>query len=210
MMRMKILFVRHGITKGNREKRYIGSRTDEGLCAEGSSQILEGKKLYLKYLELYSTDDSCTEPSCMVVSSPMKRCLESASIVFEGIEPVIEEDFREIDFGEFENKNYEELAENEHYKEWLMSGGNIDFFGGEKKHDFIDRNLKGFWKLLKIMEHSKKSVAAVFCHGGTIMSILSTILEKPYFDFQVKNGQGYLFEFDIEGEELVNISYNRI
>lgn len=35
---MKIIFIRHGQTKGNEEKRYIG-RTDESLSQKGIEEI---------------------------------------------------------------------------------------------------------------------------------------------------------------------------
>ena len=35
---MKIVLIRHGATKGNLEKRYIG-RTDEDLCGEGIKKL---------------------------------------------------------------------------------------------------------------------------------------------------------------------------
>ena len=36
---MKLIFIRHGKTAGNLERRYIG-RTDEPLCDEGIAEIL--------------------------------------------------------------------------------------------------------------------------------------------------------------------------
>ena len=36
---MKIYLIRHGMTAGNREKRYVGCHTDEDLCEEGIAQI---------------------------------------------------------------------------------------------------------------------------------------------------------------------------
>ena len=32
---MEWIWIRHGMTQGNREKRYIGGQTDEGLCGDG-------------------------------------------------------------------------------------------------------------------------------------------------------------------------------
>ena len=40
---MKIVLIRHGATKGNLEKRYIG-RTDEDLCGEGIKKLKEELK----------------------------------------------------------------------------------------------------------------------------------------------------------------------
>ena len=54
-----------------------------------------------------------------VYVSPLKRCVQTAEILFPG-EPVhIIEELAECDFGEFENKNYKELEGNPHYQEWI-------------------------------------------------------------------------------------------
>ena len=36
---MKWILIRHGMTRGNMEKRYVGCRTDESLCPEGIAQL---------------------------------------------------------------------------------------------------------------------------------------------------------------------------
>ena len=41
-MSWRLFLIRHGMTEGNREKRYIG-KTDEGLCDEGR-RMLERRK----------------------------------------------------------------------------------------------------------------------------------------------------------------------
>ena len=61
---MKIIFIRHGKTAGNLEKRYIG-RTDEPLCEEGISELESIK---------YPDSDE-------VLASPMKRCLQTARLI---------------------------------------------------------------------------------------------------------------------------------
>ena len=62
---MKLIFIRHGKTAGNLERRYIG-RTDEPLCDEGIAEIL-GK-------EYHDAD--------IVVASPMKRCVQTAELIY--------------------------------------------------------------------------------------------------------------------------------
>ena len=95
---MRIYLIRHGLTAGNKEKRYIG-RTDEPLCAEGIAALRE-----------------ISLPACeLLVCSPMKRCTETAALLFPGQEPVICEELRECDFGDFEGKNYPELNGDERY-----------------------------------------------------------------------------------------------
>ena len=62
---MRIIFIRHGLTAGNLQKRYIG-RTDEPLCEEGILSLRS--KEYPQYEVL--------------VCSPMRRCLQTAEIIF--------------------------------------------------------------------------------------------------------------------------------
>ena len=42
---MRIYLIRHSMTKGNKEKRYIGT-TDESLCLEGIRLLEERKGMY--------------------------------------------------------------------------------------------------------------------------------------------------------------------
>ena len=90
---MKFILIRHAKTQGNIERRYIGCRTDEDLCAEGIAQL---------QTQHYPDAD-------MVFASPMKRCIETAKLLYPDVPFDIIPDFRECDFGDFENRNYEEL-----------------------------------------------------------------------------------------------------
>ena len=101
---IKLWLIRHGKTEGNKLSRYIGT-TDEPLCQEGTEFL--HKMDYPKVQAVYV--------------SPLKRCVQTAEILFPG-EPVhIIEELAECDFGEFENKNYKELEGNPHYQEWIDS-----------------------------------------------------------------------------------------
>ena len=180
---MKIYFIRHAMTKGNLEKRYIG-RTDEPLCEEGREQ--------LKALDI---------PQCdAVVCSPMKRCIETAQILFPGKEPIICDDLRECDFGSFEGKNYDELNGSEEYQKWIDSGGRMAFPGGEDPAEFKWRCIGGFEKVMFAL--GKCESAAFVVHGGTIMSILEryAVPHRDYYSYLTDNCHGYVCEFD--GEKL--------
>ena len=60
----------------------------------------------------------------------MLRCRQTAEIIY-GKTDYIENDLRECDFGEFENKCFEELKDNPDYLKWMESGGTIPFPGGD-------------------------------------------------------------------------------
>ncbi len=184
---MRVILIRHGKTKGNIERRYIGS-TNEGLSDEGIYEIQYFKSEYPK--------------SERIVSSPMRRCVETAKIIY-GDRFEIYDDLRECDFGDFENKNYEELKNNGEYLKWLESGGKIGFPGGEGYFEFRIRCVKCFEKI--ILSNKAESVAFVV-HGGTIMAILEKFYyeKKSFFDWKIENGEYLEFEV-LENEAGVSL-----
>lgn len=173
---LKIQLVRHGRTYGNSLGRYIGT-TDEPLLAEETVRL---KKIKL-------------DPVDVVFASPMIRCIETAKLLFPKQNLIPLDALRECDFGEFENKNYQELSGNAMYQKWIDSDGTIGFPGGETQLEFQSRCLKGFDEVLSLCRKNKTECAALIVHGGTIMSIMEAygIPAAGYFDWQVKNGEGY-------------------
>lgn len=197
---MVIYLIRHGMTAGNRKKRYIG-RTDEPLCQEGRERLEK-----IRERGLY------TEPVLLYVS-PMLRCLETAQILFPGMEQNVIENLRECDFGEFENQNYLELAGNANYQKWIDSNGMLPFPGGESREEFQTRSVKAFEKLeqfWKVNGYQGQTVALVV-HGGTIMSILEKvgIPKRSYYDFQTGNGEGYRLEGEDGSYQYEKICYTQ-
>lgn len=200
---MKVYLIRHGMTPGNREHRYVG-RTDEGLT-EQACQALREKR-------------TCFPMVDWIVSSPMKRCVQTAKILFPEQSIELCSDLKEMDFGAFEYKNYKELSGNPEYQAWIDSNGTLPFPAGEDVETFKDRCRKSFQECLNTIRKQQKrrtnvemfgnmggnvsdrtkfedadiSVAFVV-HGGTIMAILEAFAEekKGYYDWQVKNGCGY-------------------
>ena len=176
---MKIAFIRHGYTPGNIEHRYIG-RTDEPLSDYGIEDIRK---------HIYPDAD-------YVISSPMKRCIETSKIIYPDIVPIIADNLRECDFGDFEGKNYSELNGDTYYQRWIDSGGEIPFPNGESRLDLRKRCCDSFMD--EICRIPEKSAVSMIVHGGTVMSVLSRfcIPERSYFDYQVKNGCGFLTEWN--------------
>ena len=180
-----LLLLRHGETQANKEHRYLG-RTDEPLCASGIETLLsyKGQNRYLAVQYLFV--------------SPMKRCLETAEILYPGLCPVVVSEWKEMDFGQFEYQNYEDLKNDIQYQAWIDSGGELDFPRGESRKDFILRCELGFRRMCETLrrmtaEATEKSASVgVIAHGGTIMALLSSYGGKSYFDCQRATGRGYL------------------
>jgi len=181
---MRFVLIRHGQTQGNLEHRYIGCRTDEPLCDAGRSALRE--KRYPAVTRVFA--------------SPMKRCMETARILYPDIEPETIEDFRECDFGAFENMAYAELSGRADYQAWIDSGGEMPFPGGESRSDFAKRCADAFEK----PKASGSEDTALIVHGGTIMAIMEryAVPKGSYYDFQVKNGEGYWLDLDGRYEKL--------
>ncbi|MGN0131181.1 MAG: histidine phosphatase family protein [Lachnospiraceae bacterium] len=180
-----LVFIRHGATKANREHRYLG-KTDEPLSAEGI-KALQGAKDAHGYPDID-----------YLFSSPMKRCRETAELLYPHKEAMIIGEWEEMDFGDFEGKNYMELKDNRCYQTWIDSGGKTAFPEGEDRETFIKRCRLGFYRMLKLLAEKsgeKRDMAmtvGLVVHGGTIMSLLSSFCGGDYFDYQVANGKGYI------------------
>lgn len=198
----ELILIRHGKTAGNLLGRYIGSRTDEPLCDEGR-EGLAGKKL--------------PEVERLYVS-PMKRCVETAEILWPGFDRKKMQkvtDLRECDFGDFENKNYKELSGNGDYQAWIDSNGTLPFPNGESMDAFKSRCLEAFARIVEDVTGAEQEWiasgktgifrAGIVVHGGTIMAILEQYgyPKAAYFDYQVKNGCGYRLT-PVEGTRLWN------
>ena len=178
---IKIWLIRHGMTEGNLKGRYIG-RTDEHLCQEGKKALSE-----LSY----------PVPDGLFIS-PMIRCRETAEILFPRKKFRIMDQLSETDFGDFENKNYRELAGNPDYQAWIDSGGNLPFPGGESREAFRERTLEGFQKVIAICSGENLQSAVLIVHGGTIMTLMEAWgrPERDFYSWHVKNGHCYVTETD--------------
>ena len=189
---MKLLLIRHGATPGNLEKRYVG-RTDESLTQESLETLGKEAKKIRKL---------AGKPAA-IITSPMKRCLETAETLFPEhdypqVPRVRVEDLSECDFGEFENKNYKELSGNQDYQRWIDSNGTLPFPGGESREEFKRRSLTGFQKAVTQCIRNNTKTAALVIHGGTIMNIMEEYADRPraFYEWHVKNGGGYLAELE--------------
>ena len=196
--RYRILLLRHGKTEGNRERRYNGCRTDESLCREGREELLQ------KQLPVEGVD--------YIFSGPMKRCRETALCLYPGRTPEILPEMKEVDFGRFEGRNHQELDGDPEYQAWIDSGGKAGFPDGEGADEFTDRSMRAFRDMLHRLPKAADEVvsAAVVCHGGNIMAILSSLTGESFFDHQAKNGEGYELTFSMRGEEIYDLSYHGI
>jgi alpha-ribazole phosphatase len=178
--KVEIVFIRHGRTPANKEHRYLG-KTDESLSPEGIEALRQEKaeKIYPEIDYLFA--------------SPMKRCIETADILYPGKDPILVPQWKEMDFGLFEGKNYQELNGDKQYQAWIDSGGTMTFPQGESRPCFLQRCSQGMYESVDRYREFFTGGVKIGCvvHGGTIMALLSIFYGGEYFDYQVKNGRGY-------------------
>lgn len=207
---MRFYLIRHGATHGNREQRYVGC-TDEGILEE------EIDRMRKKGQSFPSMDG--------IFLSPYLRCKQSAYALFsifqyqdykrlnqkkelnhifqtKGKIEVVE-DFREMDFGIFEYKNYQELDGNTDYQKFIDSAGKTGFPEGESLQKFQFRCQESFLKCVKKAKENEWETVAFVVHGGTIMAILEAFgyPKKEYYDYQVSNGCGYILQLEEKSKE---------
>lgn len=170
---MRLIFIRHGMTPGNRLSRYIGS-TNESLSPEGVAQA-EELKLNMECERVYV--------------SPLIRTRQTARILFPYAGQFIIKDFREMDFGAFENRSAAEMEQDPQYRRWV-DGGCLDTCpGGESRNEFCSRVCDAFEKLIQELRKQKTGTAVFVVHGGTIMAILErfAIPKKEYYEYHIGN-----------------------
>ena len=176
----RIHLVRHGITNANLDGIYIG-KTDEPLCSEGVG-------------ELYKKLGDYVYPGVQrVYSSPLKRCLSTAGILFPEASCISVEDLREMDFGDFEGKKAQELMNLPEYKQFLKGGLDNPPPNGESMRDVIERCYSGISFVVADMMREGYTNCAVVTHGGIIMNLLSCfgVPKMPPMQFPCDFGEGY-------------------
>ena len=96
---MKITLIRHGRTIGNVKGCFNGV-TNDPFVDEGVETIKE-------YVE-----KGIYPEVGIVVSSPLKRCLQTSNLIYPQHKPIVVDNLREINFGDFENKTHLQLENN--------------------------------------------------------------------------------------------------
>ncbi len=164
---------------------YAAERERLAACAKESFDIVKRSRETLPDMEV-------------LVVSPMKRCRETAELLFPGMRQEVCEDLREMHFGLFENHNHEELKDIPEYRQWIESRGKDGFPGGEAQEEFMGRCKSSFCGYVEQFQKEGKENVAFVVHGGVIMLLMAVFSkeEKDLYDWQVENGSGYKVRID--------------
>lgn len=176
----RISIIRHGMTDANEKGIYIGS-TDLPLSSKGAA-------------ELAAKMDEFDYPSVhRVYTSPLKRCTETADILFPETETIVVDGLRELNFGDFEGKCVDELINRDDYKAWLGGGRDTRAPKGESLEEMTARTFSALHSIIMDMMNSGLTHCAVITHGGIISNLL-TGFGLPKYDPKYLNaasGEGF-------------------
>lgn len=177
----RLELVRHAMTQGNLEKRWIGT-TDQPLALEGIALARANVRLRERIPR-------------RVWVSPLLRCRETAALLYPGAELVPVPAFRETAFGPFENKNHRELEGDPLYEEWIKSGGTAPVPGMESREEVLLRALAAFRPIAGELSTLGEDGAAVV-HGGVIMALCAALAmpEQDYYQWRVPCCGGWLLD----------------
>lgn len=175
-----IHFIRHGDISETLKGKYIGT-TDVPLSEDGKQKLLE-------------YDSKFIYPGTQVVfTSPLKRCTQTANLIYPQQTPIVIEQLSECCFGEWENKSAEDLKDNPDFEKWLAASTDVKPPRGESGADFTRRVCEIFEQIVEGMMKTNHTEAVIVTHGGVIMTLLAVygLPQAKPFDWIMDNGFGY-------------------
>ncbi len=176
---MELILIRHGMTEGNKEKRFIGV-TDEPLAPEGKDLARRTAHALPAVEHVYR--------------SPLLRCAQTAALLWPGVEDTVIGGLRETDFGPFEGRNHEELKDDPLYQRWVAAWGTGEFTVGESEESVRARACAGLARVLEDARAKGFSQVGVVSHGGTLRTLMWEYgypAREKYYDWAFPNCGGY-------------------
>jgi alpha-ribazole phosphatase len=179
----RIYLIRHGETEYNQKGCYYGW-TDCSLAKEGIEQAVNLKKAFqnIEY--------------DVILSSDLKRAIETARTINDGKEPEMDVRLRELNFGKWEGLNYQDIMDQytEHWNSWIADWVNATPTEGESVACMYSRITQYMKEILE--QYQDKSIVIV-SHLGTLRMIavylLGLSLDKMWC-FSFEHGKFSLLE----------------
>lgn len=166
-MTRRLLLVRHGITAWNVEGRFQGHR-DPPLSDEGRAEArLLGDRL---------RDDPDERPA-RVVSSPLRRALETARLMAPDIDVATDRGLIEIGQGEWEGRTHAELARDDavRYSAWRTRAQAMPP-GAEPLEEARGRAVAATRAAIAGADEAGTWPLCLVTHGGTIRLVAAELL----------------------------------
>lgn len=190
-----LTLVRHGESEAN-VRHMLSGWLDVNLTDKGRRE-LEILRNTVKY-----------PASEIYFSSPLKRCIETSHILFPDAEPIVRDDFREINFRSMEGwilSSKEEI--DAYFESWIEDEPYID---EETISDVMERSSEAILRTVRECRDKGLHSATIVMHSGIMRSSVVALfnLDKSAFlEMSVPNGLGYILEFN---DDLNPQSYKKL
>ena len=174
---MLIVLLRHGQTAYNEQRRYQGAARCAAL-ASGKSRARERPILSRKP----SMSPRCAERR-------RRRRILFPAVRGRSVVPAL----REMDFGVFEGRTYDEMKDDPAYRAWLDSGCESACPNGESKAVFCKRVCRAFAAAGGRGAGARGERLVIVAHGGTQMAALSRFAEphRDYYSWNAPPAGGF-------------------
>ena len=175
-----IHFIRHGSIDETLSGKYIGT-TDVPLSDKGKTAL---RKLDYDY----------SYPSAQALfTSPLKRCTQTAQLLYPDLKPLVIANLSECNFGEWEGKTADELKNDEDFQKWLAGDNGVKPPRGESNADFVRRICLMFESIVEGLMKTGVTESVIITHGGVIMTLLAVygLPQAKPFEWTMDNGFGY-------------------
>ena len=175
-MARRLILIRHGQVEARFEGRFVGS-TDAALSPAGQRQA-----------EQLAAWLAAKGPGTCF-SSPLRRCTETARAAVAGLplQPAIDADLREVDFGTWEGLSFADIAGRDAaaVDRWARFEPGFRFPGGESIAAFTTRIAAAAERLAA----APGETTVAFTHVGVIRFMLCALLRldpRSYAAFEIR------------------------
>jgi broad specificity phosphatase PhoE len=188
----RLLLTRHGETVANAARQFSG-RTDVQLTPLGRRQA----RALGRRLRDYAIDAA--------YASPLIRARETAEIALRGREvaPQPEPGLREISFGDWEGRGFEEIRER-WPEEWGQLRAFDERFCAPNGEPLVEAQQRVVAAAVAIVGRHPDQTVLLTAHGGTLQLLLSHVLGMPAGSmFRIATGNCGLSIVEFHGERPI-------
>lgn len=173
---MKLTLLRHGQTEGSLHDLYYGA-SDIPVLPD-SLEALHRQAARYPTAPRYFT-------------SGLMRTEQTLAAIYGDVPHRALPGLREMDFGDFEMRSYEELKDDPAFQHWITDSENLPCPNGESAPQTTARNLAALETVLAAQED-----AVCVIHGGVIAGFMMTWFGGLRVDWYRSAGTGYQVTFD--------------
>jgi alpha-ribazole phosphatase len=182
----RAILIRHADPAEEARGRCYGT-TDIGLSPRGERRA----RHLAVMLRRVPIDAVYTSPTCRAVDTA------AALAAAHDLTPIELDDLRELDFGVYEGRRYDEIAAEDPalFRAWMLTPTQVRFPGGESYAQLRRRALAASGQLRR---RHPSGTFAVISHGGVIRAILAEALAMPdeaIFHLDVRYGGVSMIEW---------------